>query len=164
MFEINSTYKLHDTCTALKNIISRFFLFTKRFGGRFISWWGESEILFSSWLCPWYVYDHKNHYFPLRVFLQTFKRWWRMNLFRRKGDPRVHSSFLGGGGLVQSSGSRVLSPGFTTAFRICRPNCDRKMLESCLLGCQKVAKKLPKIQKVVTARKLRAKWPPGLML
>ena len=74
---------------------------------------------------------------------------------RQKGDPRVHSSILGEGGRgvspesrIQSLESRVQGPGFTTAFRMCRPNCDRKMLESCLLGCQKVAKKLPKIQKV----------------
>ena len=80
-----------------------------------------------------------------------------MNLFRQKGDPRVHSSILGGGGRgvspesrIQSLKSRVQGPGFTTPFRICRPNCDRKMLECCLLGCQKVAKKIAKIQKVVT--------------
>lgn len=66
---------------------------------------------------------------------------------------------LGGGGRwrgvspesrIQSLESRVQGPGFTTAFRICRPNCDRKLRESCLQGCQKVAKKFPKIQKVVT--------------
>ena len=51
---------------------------------------------------------------------------------------------------IQSPESRVQGPGFTTAFRICCPNCDHRMLESCLLGCQKVAKKFPKIQKVVT--------------
>ena len=144
-----------------------------------------------------------------------------MNLFRQKGDLRVHISILGEGGRgvspesrIQSLESRVQGPGFTTAFRMCRPNCDRKKLESCLLGCQKGAKKLPKIQKVdkllpkvlhifiqyivkqwivffvrsnwllnpwissalhwftsssseratPTTRKLRAKWPPGLML
>ena len=30
------------------------------------------------------------------------------------------------------------------------PDCARKMLESCLLACQKVAEKLPKVQNVAT--------------
>ena len=29
-----------DMCKALKNMISRFFFFTKRFGGRLTLWWG----------------------------------------------------------------------------------------------------------------------------
>ena len=59
----------------------------------------------------------------------------------------------GGGGQSRDQGpdSRVYSPGSRVHYSfICCRNCDRKILESCLLECQKVAKKLPKIQKVVT--------------
>ena len=161
------------------------------------------------------MYDHKNHYFPF-FFYKLLKDGGGWICFGRRVISGSTFLFLGkgGGGLVQSPGSRVLSPGFTTAFRMCRPNCDRKKLKSCLLGCQKGATKLPKIQKVdkllpkvlhifiqyivkqwivffvrsnwllnpwissalhwftsssseratPTTRKLRAKWPPGLML
>ena len=97
-----------DACAALKNIISLFFFFTKRFGGRFTSWWGEGEILFRFVYVPDTRTTIKS-LFPY-LFLQTFKRWWRVNVFRGKGDSRVHSNFWGGrGGLVQSPGSRVQS-------------------------------------------------------
>ena len=73
-----------------------------------------------------------------------------MNFFQGKGDSRVQSNFFGGeggGGQSRDQGpeSRVYSPGSRVHY-----NCDRKILESCLLGCQKVAKELPKIQEVVT--------------
>ena len=78
-----------DTRTALKNIISHFFFFAKRFGGRFslwrLWWWWERVGLgeggglntFYICLCPraWYLYDHWFKTLFLFLFLKKFKRW-----------------------------------------------------------------------------------------
>ena len=149
-----------DACATLKNIISRFFFFTKRFGGRFISWWGEGEILFRFVYVPGTCTTIKS-LFPF-IFLQTFKRQWRVNFFKGEGDSRVHSNFFrgeGGGGQSRDQGpeSRVYSPGSRVHYSlICCPNCDRKILESChwdakKLGknCQKSKKWLLKFQKLL---------------
>ena len=92
-----------------KNIISCFFFFTKRFGGRFISWWGEVEILFRFVYVPNTCTTIKSLF--LFLFLQTFKRWEGWIFFWGKGDSKVHRNFVWerGGGLVQSPGSRVQS-------------------------------------------------------
>ena len=74
-----------------------------------MSWWGEGEILFR-FVCVPDSGTTINLLFPF-LFLQTFKRWWRVNFFQGEGDSRVHSNFFGGRGegLVQSPGSRVQS-------------------------------------------------------
>ena len=91
-----------DTRTALKNIISHFFFFAKRFGGRFILWplwwWWERVGLgrggglntFYICLCPraWYLYDHWFKTLFLFLFLKKFKRW-RGEFLSGEGDSRV---------------------------------------------------------------------------